>query len=116
MKNEEKRGRHNGEGVAAVWVELSRNIPLLILLLCIYLAVTQLLPDATSPLALAGIGLLSKQGLQIAIPEHGGLAAALVLAASSAAGAAAFVVARRRVTSLGAAAAALRRACASDAA
>jgi len=94
-------------GVAAVWVEVSRNIPLLILLLCIYLVVTELLPDATSPLALAGLALLSKQGLQIAVPGHGGLAATLALAASLLAAVAGFVMARRRVTSLGAAAAAL---------
>jgi general L-amino acid transport system permease protein len=94
-------------GVAAVWVEVSRNIPLLILLLCIYLVVTELLPDATSPLALAGFGLLSKQGLQIAIPAQGALALVLALAVSLAAGATAFALGRRRVTSLGAAARAL---------
>ena len=84
-------------GVAAVWVEVSRNIPLLIQLLAIYLVVTELLPDATSPLTLAGLGLLSKQGLQIAVPGQGGLALALALAASLAAGAVGFAVARRRV-------------------
>jgi len=94
-------------GVAAVWVEVSRNIPLLIQLLSIYLVVTQLLPDATNPIDLAGIGLLSKQGLQIAVPGQGYLALALPLVAALAAGGVAFAAARRRATSLGAAAAAL---------
>jgi len=94
-------------GIAAVWVEVSRNIPLLIQLLCIYLVVTELLPDATSPLALAGLGLLSKQGLQIAVPGQGGLASMLALGASLVAGGVAFAAARRRATSLAAAVAAL---------
>lgn len=94
-------------GVAAVWVEVSRNIPLLIQLLAIYLVVTELLPDATNPLTLVGLGLLSKQGLQIPVPGQGGLAVTLALAVSLMAGGAAFAVARRRVASQGAAVAAL---------
>jgi general L-amino acid transport system permease protein len=94
-------------GAAAVWVEVSRNIPLLIQLLSIYLVVTQLLPDATSPLDLAGLGLLSKQGLQIAVPDSGRLALTLALVAALGAAWVAYVAARRRTTSLGAAAAAL---------
>jgi general L-amino acid transport system permease protein len=94
-------------GVAAVWVEVSRNIPLLIQLLSIYLVVTQLLPDATNPLDLAGLGLLSKQGLQIAVPQAGHLALVLALAAALGAAWVAYVVARRRTTSLGDAVAAL---------
>ncbi len=94
-------------GFAAVWVEVSRNIPLLIQLLAIYLVVTELLPDATVPLSLAGLGLLSKQGLQIAVPESGPSALALALAAAALAGWAGFGAARRRMTSLGAALVAL---------
>jgi general L-amino acid transport system permease protein len=94
-------------GFAAVWVEVSRNIPLLIQLLAIYLVVTELLPDATNPLALAGLGLLSKQGLQIAVPAQGTLALTLAVAAAGLAGWVAFVAARRRMTVLGAAVAAL---------
>lgn len=94
-------------GFAAVWVEVSRNIPLLIQLLAIYLVVTELLPDATNPLALAGLGLLSKQGLQIAVPAQGYFALTLALAAAGLAGWVAFVAARRRMTALGAAACAL---------
>ena len=101
-------------GIAAVWVEVSRNIPLLIQLLCIYLVVTELLPDATSPLALAGLGLLSKQGLQIAVPGQGGLASMLALGASLVAGGVAFAAARRRATSLAAAVAALLAAAAAS--
>jgi len=88
----------------------------LIQLLCIYLVVTELLPDATSPLTLAGLGLLSKQGLQIPVPEQGGQAFAYALAASLLAGAGGFVVARRRATSLGAGGAALLAAAVSGAA
>ena len=94
-------------GVATVWVEVSRNIPLLIQLLATYMVVTELLPDATTPLTLAGLGLLSKQGLQIAVPGQEGLALTLALAASLIAGAAAFAVVRRRATSLAAAVTAL---------
>jgi general L-amino acid transport system permease protein len=94
-------------GFAAVWVEISRNIPLLIQLLCIYLVVTELLPDAASPLDLAGMGLLSKQGLQIAVPGWGYPAMLLALLAALSVGWFVFAVARRRVTSLGAGAAAL---------
>ena len=61
-------------GLCAAYVELGRNIPLLIQLLAIYLLVTELLPDSTSALSLEGIALLSKEGLQIAVPQAGTLA------------------------------------------
>ncbi len=60
--------------LCAAYVELGRNIPLLIQLLAIYLLITELLPDATSARSLEGIALLSKEGLQIAVPETGTLA------------------------------------------
>ncbi len=50
--------------LATAYVEILRNIPLLIQLLAIYLALTELLPDVTEPLALPGSVLLSKSGLQ----------------------------------------------------
>ena len=59
---------------AGAWVQLSRNIPLLILLLAIYLVFTELFPDATEPWSLAGLGLFSKEGLQIAAPLYLGVA------------------------------------------
>ncbi|HRZ01761.1 MAG TPA: ABC transporter permease subunit [Burkholderiaceae bacterium] len=88
-------------------VEVYRNIPLIIQLLAIYLIITELLPDASNAVSLGGAGLLSKSGLQIAVPAHGWAAAVAGLAA----GAVAAVAARRallaRLTTLGASAAAL---------
>jgi general L-amino acid transport system permease protein len=55
-------------GLCGLWVELLRNIPLLIQLLAIYLALTELLPDVTEPLALPGGALLSKSGLALPWP------------------------------------------------
>jgi len=88
-------------------VEVYRNIPLIIQLLAIYLIITEMLPDASNAVSLGGAGLLSKSGLQIAVPAHGWAAAVAGLAA----GAVAAVAARRallaRLTTLGASAAAL---------
>jgi general L-amino acid transport system permease protein len=88
-------------------VEVYRNIPLIIQLLAIYLIITEMLPDASKAVSLGGAGLLSKSGLQIAVPAHGWAAAVAGLAA----GAVAAVAARRallaRLTTLGASAAAL---------
>lgn len=88
-------------------VEVYRNIPLIIQLLAIYLIITETLPDASSALALGGAGLLSKSGLQIAVPAHGWAAGVAGLAA----GVVAAVIARRallnRLTTLGANCAAL---------
>lgn len=64
-------------GLCGLWVEVLRNIPLLIQLLAIYLALTELLPEVTEPLALPGGALLSKAGLALPIPAwsaDGGLA------------------------------------------
>lgn len=52
-------------GLSGLWVELLRNVPLLLQLLAVYLALTELLPDMTEPLALPGGGLLSKSGLAL---------------------------------------------------
>ena len=73
--------------LGAAYVELFRNIPLLIQLLAIYLLVTELLPEASSAISIEGAALLSKEGLQIAVPAAGHLAllwafAAFVLAAA----------------------------------
>jgi general L-amino acid transport system permease protein len=55
-------------------VEVYRNIPLIIQLLALYLLITELLPVSTDALTAGGWALLSKAGLQIAVPESAGLA------------------------------------------
>jgi general L-amino acid transport system permease protein len=85
-------------GLGSAWVEVFRNTPLLIQLLAIYLLVTELLPDSAAALQLDGVALLSKQGLQIAVPEAGGLALLVAGAAGMLAAAIAVRVARRRLT------------------
>jgi len=58
-------------GLGAAFVEVFRNVPLLIQLLAIYLLITELLPEASSAISIEGVALLSKEGLQIAVPEAG---------------------------------------------
>jgi general L-amino acid transport system permease protein len=72
--------------VGSAYVEVFRNTPLLIQLLAIYLLVTELLPDSSSALAIEGVALLSKQGLQFAVPANGftALASAGIAAAAGA--------------------------------
>lgn len=55
-------------------VEIYRNIPLIIQLFAIYLVITELLPMSTEPLHFGQWALLSKAGLQIAVPSQGKLA------------------------------------------
>jgi general L-amino acid transport system permease protein len=81
--------------VSGAWVEVFRNVPLIIQLLAIYLLVTELLPDSSGALSIPGVALLSKEGLQIAVPEDGRFALAAALAAFALAAALAFVAARR---------------------
>lgn len=50
------------------YVETVRNIPLLVQMLMLYFALTQLLPDSTEPLALAPGVWLSKDGLSLPWP------------------------------------------------
>ena len=88
-------------------VEVYRNIPLIIQLLAIYLVVTELLPDSTQAISLGGAGLLSKAGLQIAVPAQGWLALGVALTAGVTAGALARRALLARFTTLGASAAAL---------
>jgi general L-amino acid transport system permease protein len=82
-------------GFGAAYVELFRNIPLLIQLLAIYLAVTELLPEATEALAVDGVALLSKEGLQIAVPQAGRTALLAALLAFGIVGALTLLAARR---------------------
>ena len=84
--------------LGAAYVEVFRNTPLLIQLLAIYLLVTELLPDSSVALALEGVALLSKQGLQIAVPAPGSLALLCALAASVPGGVAGFIAAKRWLT------------------
>ena len=59
-------------GLCRVYVELFRNVPLLLQLLMWYLLFTELLPDATAPWSVGPL-FLSKGGLSYPIPvwEHG---------------------------------------------
>jgi general L-amino acid transport system permease protein len=67
--------------ICSAYVELFRNIPLLIQLLAIYLLVTELLPGSSDAWSVEGVALLSKEGLQIAVPEAGKLALLCALVA-----------------------------------
>jgi general L-amino acid transport system permease protein len=60
--------------LGAAYVEVFRNIPLVIQLLAIYLLVTELLPESSAAWSVGGVALLSKEGLQIAVPQDGALA------------------------------------------
>ncbi|HEY2560576.1 MAG TPA: ABC transporter permease subunit [Caldimonas sp.] len=60
--------------LGAAYVEVFRNIPLLIQLLAIYLLVTELLPESSAAWSVGSVALLSKEGLQIAVPQDGALA------------------------------------------
>ena len=51
-------------------VEFYRNIPLIIQLFAIYLLITELLPMSTDAVSLGGWALLSKAGLQVAVPKQ----------------------------------------------
>lgn len=50
-------------------VEVYRNVPLLIQLFAIYLVITEFLPDSFSPMQFGSWALLSKAGLQFAVPN-----------------------------------------------
>jgi general L-amino acid transport system permease protein len=85
-------------GLGAAFVELFRNTPLLIQLLAIYLVVTELLPEASDAFTWPGIALLSKQGLQVAVPEHGHAALGVAAAVAAGGGFASALAARRWLT------------------
>ena len=55
-------------------VEVYRNIPLIIQLFAVYMLITELLPASTEPLHAGSWALLSKAGLQFAVPQQTGLA------------------------------------------
>lgn len=55
-------------------VEFYRNIPLIIQLFAVYMVITELLPMSIEPLSMGSWALLSKAGLQIAVPNQTSLA------------------------------------------
>lgn len=62
--------------LGAAHVEFYRNIPLIVQLLLIYLIITELLPDSMEAVKFGSWGLLSKAGLQFAVPVLNGTACA----------------------------------------
>jgi general L-amino acid transport system permease protein len=82
-------------GLCAAWVEVFRNVPLLIQLLAIYLLITELLPVSSEALSVEGVALLSKEGLQVAVPEQLGPALLAVLAAFAVGAALGWAAAKR---------------------
>ncbi len=85
-------------GIGAAFVEVFRNTPLLIQLLAIYLVVTELLPESSDALTWPGVALLSKQGLQVAVPAQGVAALAVALGVALLGGMACTLAARRWLT------------------
>jgi general L-amino acid transport system permease protein len=90
--------------LAAGYVELVRNVPLLLQLLFWYKAVLKSLPDVRASLALPGGGFLNSRGLYLPRPEFGtGFAAVVVALLAGIAGAVALRLwARRRQEQTGA--------------
>jgi general L-amino acid transport system permease protein len=56
-------------GLCTTYVEVLRNVPLIIQLFAWYLVITELLPPATEPLRIGPWVFLSKSGLQFPFPE-----------------------------------------------
>lgn len=81
-------------------VEVYRNIPLIIQLFAVYMVLTELLPASIEPLRAGSWALLSKAGLQFAVPEQTGLAAMAALIAGVLTALLVREVQRRRVTDL----------------
>ena len=79
--------RHPGlRFLGAAHVEVYRNVPLLVLLLAIYLTITELLPGVRDAWSLGGWIYLSKTGLLYAVPQLGGWAMAAFALVGAAAG------------------------------
>lgn len=68
--------------IARTYVDVVRNVPLLVQVLMWYFIVTESLPAGDSPLVVGGVAFLSKGGLAVAVPELS-LAPALVLVAAT---------------------------------
>jgi general L-amino acid transport system permease protein len=84
--------------LGSAYVEVFRNTPLLIQLLAIYLLATELLPDSSAAIAIEGVALLSKEGLQIAVPAAAVLALGIAALFGLITGVAASVAAKRWLT------------------
>ena len=78
--------------LGAAHVEAYRNIPLLVLLLALYLVVTELLPGAREAFHAGSWIYLAKTGLYLAVPQIGTAAVLLALGAGGAVAAGAFVL------------------------
>ena len=81
--------------LTGAYVEVFRNVPLVIQLLAIYLLVTELLPDSSGALQVHGVALLSKEGLQVAVPEQGRFALGVAVGAFAVAAGLGYAAARR---------------------
>ena len=81
-------------------VEVYRNIPLIIQLFAVYMLITELLPASTEPLHAGSWALLSKAGLQFAVPVQTGLAAMAAFIAGVLTALLVRETQRRRVTDL----------------
>lgn len=57
-------------GAVRLYVDVARNIPLLVQVLLWYFALTSLLPDVDRPLAIGPLGFLSKAGLALPGPVY----------------------------------------------
>lgn len=88
-------------------VEFYRNIPLIIQLFAVYMVITELLPMSTEPLHIGSWALLSKAGLQIAVPHQTALSFLFAVVAGILTALLVREVWRRRVTDLVAALAGL---------
>jgi general L-amino acid transport system permease protein len=86
------------QALGSAYVEVLRNTPLVIQLLAIYLLVTELLPDVSAAWAWPGVALLSKQGLQLAVPQAGAWALGVAGLVGMGVMAAAMVLAKRWLT------------------
>ena len=84
--------------LGAAHVEAYRNIPLLVLLLALYLVVTELLPGAREAFHAGSWIYLAKTGLYLAVPQIGTAAVLLALGAGGAVAAGAFVLLRRKLS------------------
>ncbi|MGZ9088505.1 MAG: amino acid ABC transporter permease [Rhodoplanes sp.] len=93
--------------IAAGYIEIVRNIPLLLQLLFWYNAVLKALPEVRASLALPGGGLLNNRGLFLPRPELGGADAIMLALLAGLAAALVFWLLRARLKRLGSGLAAL---------
>jgi general L-amino acid transport system permease protein len=87
--------------LAAAYVELVRNVPLLLQLLFWYNAVLKALPDIRASLVLPGGGFLNNRGLFLPRPEIGGADAIMLAFLAGVAAALVFWLLRARLRRLG---------------